>query len=350
MRLCKRLGIFVFILAAALIPLTGCGSGSSANTTGTGGFGMKASGQAAMLAGVYLSQSSVSGGSTTQLTIALAQPAPANGLTVALASSDPGVVPIPQSVTVAAGQTSARVVVPTVAISETTSVSLSARYKGSDVGVSLNVASSNATALFTVTTKPATVTVQQGKTGTSIITTKGSSGFDQALQLSVSKEPSGVSASLSPKTIAAPGSGSSKLTLNVPSSLETGSYPLSVKASDGKTSESAALTLKVVSGSSNPDATFQGCWYKTGGNRYQAVDVSVKNSGTYPFNAVLYYGATCNPNDWADQFGFGQPLNLGGFTYTFWFSDFKDQTNMSALWYVGDQSSQCVNYAVAPDC
>lgn len=30
--------------------------------------------------------------------------------------------------------------------------------------------------------------------------------------------------------------------------------------------------------------------------------------------------------------------------------EFKDQTLMSALQYVGDESSQCVNYAVAPDC
>jgi hypothetical protein len=35
---------------------------------------------------------------------------------------------------------------------------------------------------------------------------------------------------------------------------------------------------------------------------------------------------------------------------TFWFPDLKDQTEMSALWYVGDESSRCVNYAVALDC
>jgi len=106
----------------------------------------------------------------------------------------------------------------------------------------------------------------------------------------------------------------------------------------------------VISGSSNPNATFKGCWYKQGGHRYQAVDVSVGNPGTYPFNAILYHGATCNPNDFADQFGFGQLLNFGGFGETFWFTDFEDQTGMSALWYVGNENSQCVNYAVAPAC
>lgn len=112
------------------------------------------------------------------------------------------------------------------------------------------------------------------------------------------------------------------------------------------TSGSATATTKTT----NPNAKFKGCWHRQNGHRYQAVDISVGNPGTYPFNAILYRGATCNPNDVADQFGFGQPLNFGGFGYTFWFTDFRDQTNMSALWYVGSQHSQCVSYATAPNC
>lgn len=346
MRPYKKLMVWALTLAAALIPLMSCGSGSS----NAGGFAMKVAGQSAEFAGISLNQSGVSGGSSAEMTVTLAHPAPAGGVTVALSSSNPSVVPIPQSMAIAAGETAASIALPIAAVSQTTSVTLTASYGGASTGINLDVVSPDTSGSFTVTTKPATLTVQQGKSGISTITTKGSSGFDQALQLSVSKEPTGVTVGLSPKTIAAPGSGTSKLTLAVPISTQTGSYALSVKASDGKTSASAGLTLKVVSGSSNPDATFQGCWYKQGGNRYQAVDFSVKNPGTYPFNAVLYYGATCNPNDFADEFGFGQELTLGDSGYIFWFSAFKNQTNMSALWYVGNQSSQCVNYAVAPDC
>jgi hypothetical protein len=350
MRLCQGSSVWALMLTGALIPLWGCGTGSTASSS-TGGFGMTTpSSQAATLAGVSLSPSSVAGGSSTQMTVSLVQPAPAAGLTVALSSSDPNVVGAPQSLAIAPSQTTAMATLSTAAVSQATSVTLSASYNGSTVGTSLNVLAPNATGSFSETVKPAMLTIQQGKSAASTITTKGSSGFDQALQLSVSNEPSGVTASLSPKTIAAPGSGTSKVTLNVPSSVQTGSYPLSVKASDGSTSESATLTLQVTSGSSNPDATFKGCWYRQGGHRYQAVNVSVANPGTYPFNAVLYYGATCNPNDFADQFGFGQLIKFGGFGYIFWFTDFKDQKNMSALWYVGNQSSQCVNYTVAPDC
>jgi hypothetical protein len=100
----------------------------------------------------------------------------------------------------------------------------------------------------------------------------------------------------------------------------------------------------------NPDATFKGCWYKQGKNRYQAVDVSVKNPGKYAFNALLYHGTTCNPNDYADQFGFGQLLNFGGSGYIFWFNAFANKTDMSALWYVGADKSQCINYENAPEC
>jgi len=337
--------VCALVLSGALMPLTGCGSGSAANNTG--GFGMAPSGQAGV-ASVSLSPASVTGGSSAQVTVTIAEPAPASGLNVALSSSDPTVVSSPQTLAIAAGETAGTAAVPTSAVSEAKSVTISATYNSSTAGANLSVLP--ATGSFSVTVQPATITVQQGKSGSSKATTKVSSGFDQALQLSVAKVPSGVTASLSPKTIPAPGSGTSKVTLTVASSVQAGSYPISVKASNGTSSQSATLTLKVTSGGSNPNATFKGCWYKQNGHRYQAVDVSVGNPGTYAFNAVLYYGATCDPSKFADQFGFGQLIPFGDFGYTFWFSDFKDQTDMSALWYVGDENSQCVNYAVAPGC
>jgi hypothetical protein len=76
----------------------------------------------------------------------------------------------------------------------------------------------------------------------------------------------------------------------------------------------------------------------------------MNQGGTVAFNATLYFGATCDPNKRADQFGFGNPLTLGGFGYIFWFHDFPDQPNTSAIWMVGNQTSQCVDYSVAPDC
>lgn len=101
---------------------------------------------------------------------------------------------------------------------------------------------------------------------------------------------------------------------------------------------------------SNPNATFKGCWFKQGKSHYQAVDLSVGTPGTYAFNAYLYHGTTCNPNDMADQIGNGEKLGFGGYGYTFWFDRFANQKNMSARWYVGSDSSACVNYETAPSC
>jgi hypothetical protein len=101
--------------------------------------------------------------------------------------------------------------------------------------------------------------------------------------------------------------------------------------------------------SGDPNATFKGCWYKVNKNRYQAVELKVGNPGTYPFNALLYHGTTCSI--YADQVGYGDPLGLGNGTYTFWFDAFKNDTNMSALWYLGNQKSKCMVYTgTTPIC
>lgn len=288
------------------------------------------------------------GGNSTEITLRMAQPAPANGAKILLRSSDPAVV-LPSSVVIKAGQTSPTFTVSTNAVSAAVAVTIQAEYQNSTAGANLSLLPP-ATAPFSVSVLPASVTVQQGKSGSAKATTKVNSGFSHSLELSASGEPVGTTLSLNPQTIPAPGSGTSDLSINVGSSTQTGSYPLTVTASEGTYSASAKTTLKVISGTGNPEATFKGCWYRQGGRRYQGVDVSVGKPGIYPFNAVLYHGTTCNPDDFADQFGFGQLIQFGGFGYTFWFTDFSDQSDMSALWYVGDENSKCVNYETAPNC
>jgi hypothetical protein len=332
--------------------LSSCGSGTPA--AGQSGFGMTSSGQTvvagdAAVSNVVLNPATVTGGGTIAVTVTLATPAPAGGLNVPLASSDPATLPMPGSAQIAAGQTSATVQVATAAVGLASSITITAGAANSKAGANLNVLSST-TVPFTMALKPTTVTVLQGKSGTSKITTAVSSGYSHSLQLKIAGDPVGVTASAKPAVIPAPGSGTSQLSASVQSVTETGSYPLMVTATDGTNSASAKLILNVISGTTNPNATFKGCLYKSGGHSYQAVDLKVGNPGTYPFNAVLYSGTTCNANDYADQFGFGDPLTLGSSNYTFWFTDFKDMTNMSAIWYLGDENSKCVSYATAPAC
>jgi hypothetical protein len=199
---------------------------------------------------------------------------------------------------------------------------------------------------FSVTLQPSSLTKSPGQSAAVEVTTKIASGYD-ALTLKASDLPAGVSVTFSPDVIPAPGAGKSKASISLPSDLKLGNYSVHITATGGPASESATLTLKVVE---NPEATFRGCWYKQNGNRYQGVDFSLANPGTYSFNANLYNGTACNPNQQADEFGFGTDLSFGSFDYTFWFSAFADQTDMSAIWQVGTDQSKCVNYETAPDC
>src|SRR6202522_1719591 len=69
------------------------------------------------------------------------------------------------------------------------------------------------TSTFSMTASPTSVTVTQGSSGTSTITTTISGSFDSAIALSASGLPSGATASFNPSSIAAPGTGSSTLTI-----------------------------------------------------------------------------------------------------------------------------------------
>jgi hypothetical protein len=339
------------IISTGLLLILMSGCGASPKPSSSNGFGRAPSGQGNGIVRVTLDPPNVSGGAAASITVTSAQPAPAGGLAVILSNSDSSVVATPANLVIAAGHTTATMAASTSVVDAATSVTISASSNGSTAEANLSVVpNAPASASFSVAVQPATVTVQQGHSGSSNVVTKVAGAYNHALQLKASGQPSGVSASLKPPMILAPGAGSSQLGLTVQSSAEVGSYPISVTAGDGKNFRTAKLTLNVTGGSSNPNATFKGCWYTKSGHSYQGVDISVGNPGTYPFNALLYNGTTCDPNSIADQIGFGNPLTFGGFGYTFWFTDFADQTDMSALWTVGDDSSQCVNYAVAPSC
>ncbi len=98
---------------------------------------------------------------------------------------------------------------------------------------------------FTISAPGTAGSIALGASGSVTITTAANSGFSGALTLSASKLPAGVTASFSPATIAAPGSGSSKLTLTVATSATAGSYSITVSATSGSTVESATVSLTI---------------------------------------------------------------------------------------------------------
>src|SRR5947208_1836781 len=91
------------------------------------------------LTSLTLSPTSVIGGRSSTGTVALSGPAPSGGAQVALSSRDTSVATVPSSVTVAAGATSATFTVRTSAVSESTTVIISASYASLTKTASLTV-------------------------------------------------------------------------------------------------------------------------------------------------------------------------------------------------------------------
>ena len=98
---------------------------------------------------------------------------------------------------------------------------------------------------FTVSASPASLSVAQGKQGTSTITTAISGGFNSAISLSASGMPSGTTVSFNPATIPAPGSGNSTMTITVGAGTLVGTYPITVTGNGGGIQRTATVTLTV---------------------------------------------------------------------------------------------------------
>ena len=98
---------------------------------------------------------------------------------------------------------------------------------------------------FTISASPSSVSVTQGGNGSSTITTAVSGGFNSAIALTASGQPTGVTVTFSPASIAAPGSGTSTMSIAVASTTATGTYTISVSGTGGGTTHVATVTLTV---------------------------------------------------------------------------------------------------------
>jgi kumamolisin len=96
---------------------------------------------------------------------------------------------------------------------------------------------------FSLSSSPATVSVSQGNSGTSTITSAVTGGFDSAISLSATGQPTGVSVVFNPTSIT--GAGASVMTMSVSSTTTLGTYKITVTGSAGGTTETTTVTLKV---------------------------------------------------------------------------------------------------------
>jgi hypothetical protein len=103
----------------------------------------------------------------------------------------------------------------------------------------------SATPAFSVSASPTSLSVTQGSSGTSTISTTVSGGFNSAISLSASGLPAGVTAGFNPTSIAAPGGGSSTLTLSASSTATTGAATVTVTATGGGITHTVTIALTV---------------------------------------------------------------------------------------------------------
>jgi uncharacterized membrane protein len=99
---------------------------------------------------------------------------------------------------------------------------------------------------FTISVSPTSGSLRQGQSGTATVTTALSGGFDSGIALSASGEPTGVTISFTPSSIAAPGSGKSSMRLTVSRTAKTGTYPITITGTGSGVTHATTLTFEVV--------------------------------------------------------------------------------------------------------
>ena len=110
---------------------------------------------------------------------------------------------------------------------------------------------------FILSASPTSVSVAQGNSGSTTLSTAIAGGFNSSISLSASGLPTGVTASLNPTSITAPGNGSSTLTFSASSTATTGSKGVTVTATGGGITHTETVTVNVTAAGGGGTTTTQ---------------------------------------------------------------------------------------------
>lgn len=102
---------------------------------------------------------------------------------------------------------------------------------------------------FGLTASPTSVSVVQGSSGTSTITSTVTNGFSSGISLSATGQPAGVTLSFSPTSIT--GGGTSTMTIAIGSSAVAGTYRITVTGTSGSITELVTVSLSVTKAPAN---------------------------------------------------------------------------------------------------
>jgi subtilase family serine protease len=189
---------------------------------------------------------------------------------------------------------------------------------GSPNGVGLINAlagSSTSTPSFSISASPGSVSVVQGGNGSSTVSTSVTGGFDSAVALSASGQPSGVTVTFNPTSIAAPGTGSSAMSIAVASSVATGTYTITVTGTGGGVTQTAKVSLTVtapVSGSFTLSASPSSVTVDEGSSASTTVTITPANG----FSGSVTLSTSALPNGVTAAFSPNPATGTSTLTFT----------------------------------
>jgi uncharacterized membrane protein len=170
---------------------------------------------------------------------------------------------------------------------------------------------------FSISASPASVSVAQGASGSSTISTAVTSGSAAAVNLTASVSPAGPTASLSPSSVNA--GASAGLTINVGSTVATGPYSVTVTGTEGSVTHSTTVTVNVTAASGG-GLTNAGFELGTLSGWTTAGTASVVNTGAHGGTYAARVGSTSPTNgDSSISQTFNAPA--AGGQLTFWYKN-----------------------------
>ncbi|HET6842075.1 MAG TPA: hypothetical protein VFK06_10365 [Candidatus Angelobacter sp.] len=150
------------------------------------------------------------------------------------------------------------------------------------------------TADYTLSASPSSLTVVQGKTGTSTITVNPTNGFTGSVSLSASGMPAGVTASFNPTST----TGSSTLTLTVSSTAATGTSTITITGTSGSLTHTTTVSLTVTSSAPQPQQLLGNPGFENGTNTapWTLTSGVINNTASEPPHSGTW-------DAWLDGFG-----------------------------------------------
>jgi subtilase family serine protease len=166
--------------------------------------------------------------------------------------------------------------------------------------------STSPTPSYSLSASPGSVSIVEGSSGSSTITSTVSGGFDSAVSLSASGAPTGVTITFSPTSIT--GTGSSTMSIVVASSAAAGAYSITVSGVSGSTTEKTTVSLTItapVTGSFSISVSPTSGYLIRGQSGYAVVTVTA----TGGFDSAVALSATGVPSGVTSSFS---PTSITG--------------------------------------